>query len=705
MEAIWLLAAKSAKARVVIKFWGTHGGSSSPHAGSAAASNSAGGSIPALSCAASGQGAWERVLVRPGILGFSLGGPVSLGLCSYARRIGLQCLEPLESGQLRHGPVSLGSVSQAVFQLHSTDRAQEAADLHMPFSSSPGQAGSKAGLKTDLLEGSVARAGFDKADIGKAFGWSYNISGRSGRREGVHGAYHKASHLDMASSGAGESKGCIDTGVAASSSSLDRTDPAKIPATWNVVGFEELELAKAVGEGSFGQVYLAKYCHTIVAVKVLSQAKAVTPTSSSVQQSTLENLLKEIRIMSSLRHPNVTQYLGVCLDPPCLLMEYCSRKSVDAILQAAHDNPLLARQLTWARLLHVAIDAAKGMLYLHSRHPAIVHRDLKSANLLVDSHWHVKVADFNLSRPMEVKAATSTLVITNPRWLAPEVLQGGQANLASDVWAFGTVMWELMTWQLPFAHMNPFQIFMQVTQDKEGSGLVIPPPDALPAGPLPCYDQYVALMKACHSRDPAQRPTMDQVVTALLPLMGAESQSRRSSVCREREQSRPEQQHSTIGAEPQSWRSGMCLQRQESRAEQSCFSFCFATVEARLEGQSSAFLSSEGARADLQSSLHLPADEATRVERAEGWSGSGLQSQGHEGFITLTAPAALSTHDFLSAAPLAFPFGQQGAAELLLAAGYVTVANAGLSQMNSGIRGYPFINSGYFGILHMELVE
>ncbi len=58
----------------------------------------------------------------------------------------------------------------------------------------------------------------------------------------------------------------------------------------------------------------------------------------------------------------------------------------------------LARQLSWARLLGMAFDAAKGMLYLHSRHPSIVHRDLKSANLLVDAHWHVKVAGGRMCR-------------------------------------------------------------------------------------------------------------------------------------------------------------------------------------------------------------------------------------------------------------------------------------------------------------------
>ena len=105
-----------------------------------------------------------------------------------------------------------------------------------------------------------------------------------------------------------------------------------------------------------------------------------------------------------------------------------------------------------------ALDAAKGMLYLHAHSPPIIHRDLKSANLLVDKHWRVKVCDFNLSKLMEENSVMSSMAATNPRWLAPEVLSGQPGQLPADVWAFGTVMWELMTWRLPFEDLNTFQV-------------------------------------------------------------------------------------------------------------------------------------------------------------------------------------------------------------------------------------------------------
>lgn len=79
----------------------------------------------------------------------------------------------------------------------------------------------------------------------------------------------------------------------------------------------------------------------------------------------------------------------------------------------------MAAELDWRRRLKLALDAAKGMHYLHTRQPPVLHRDLKSANLLVDKHWQAKVADFNLSRVMQPSAAVSSLAASNPRCFIP----------------------------------------------------------------------------------------------------------------------------------------------------------------------------------------------------------------------------------------------------------------------------------------------
>ena len=95
--------------------------------------------------------------------------------------------------------------------------------------------------------------------------------------------------------------------------------------------------------------------------------------------------------MASMRHPNVVMYLGVCLQPPCVVTEYCARGSLNDVFKRARATPALAAQLDWGRRLNMVLDAAKGMMYLHSSEPPVIHRDLKSPNLLVDKHWRLKV--------------------------------------------------------------------------------------------------------------------------------------------------------------------------------------------------------------------------------------------------------------------------------------------------------------------------
>ena len=96
-------------------------------------------------------------------------------------------------------------------------------------------------------------------------------------------------------------------------------------------------------------------------------------------------------MMAAMRHPNVVLYLGVCLDPPCVVTEYCARGSLNDVLKRALYNAKYAEQLDWRVRLSMALDAAKGMNYLHTSDPPVIHRDLKSPNLLVDKHWRVKV--------------------------------------------------------------------------------------------------------------------------------------------------------------------------------------------------------------------------------------------------------------------------------------------------------------------------
>jgi serine/threonine protein kinase len=248
----------------------------------------------------------------------------------------------------------------------------------------------------------------------------------------------------------------------------------------------------------------------------------------------------------------VVQFLGFCLSPPCVAAEFCSRGSVFDVLRGAAADPDAAAELTWRRTLDMAIGGATGMLHLHTRSPQVVHRDLKSPNLLVTGEWTVKVrahapqflrqflcgrkcvprcdgacfaaqvADFNLSRLVEEATHGSEATAggaSNPRWLAPEILEGKRASPASDVYAFGVVLWELLTWKLPFEGVATWTIVNAVLS---GVHLEVPAPEALPAlalaGGRPGLQGYLQLMDRCWVREADQRPGFQEIVQALRAL-------------------------------------------------------------------------------------------------------------------------------------------------------------------------------------------
>ncbi|KAL4423315.1 hypothetical protein ABPG77_006110 [Micractinium sp. CCAP 211/92] len=300
--------------------------------------------------------------------------------------------------------------------------------------------------------------------------------------------------------------------------------------------FDELTILQQIGEGSFGRVFYGLWHETPVAIKA---SQNTVPRQQGVRWArsrgdapspVLPACPQEAGLLASLRHPNCITFLAVCRSPPCIITEYCGRGSLTHVLMAARRDPAVARKLIWTRRLSMLLDAALGMLYLHSRAPAIVHRDLKSPNLLVDDSWHVKVSDFNLSRFVEehMKSKGSSMAATNPRWLAPEVMRGQRATKAADVFAFGVVMWEVLTWQVPWTNVGPWQLVNLLVS---GSRLEIPPLEQLPGSDTPQFaglDAYVALMRRCWAQDPAERPTFEQVIPELRALrtLAAQHKSR-----------------------------------------------------------------------------------------------------------------------------------------------------------------------------------
>ncbi|KAF5467995.1 hypothetical protein F2P56_012193 [Juglans regia] len=158
--------------------------------------------------------------------------------------------------------------------------------------------------------------------------------------------------------------------------------------------------------------------------------------------------------MLRLRHPNVVLFMGAVTRPPhfSILTEFLPRGSLYRLLHRPN-SPIDEK-----RRMRMARDVARGMNYLHTSHPPIVHRDLKSPNLLVDKNWVVKVSDFGLSRMKHHTFLSSKSTAGTPEWMAPEVLRNEQANEKCDVYSFGVILWELSTLRIPWKGLNPMQV-------------------------------------------------------------------------------------------------------------------------------------------------------------------------------------------------------------------------------------------------------
>jgi hypothetical protein len=300
-------------------------------------------------------------------------------------------------------------------------------------------------------------------------------------------------------------------------------------APWRL-RFADLVIERPIGEGSWGRVYKASWNSTPVAVKVLmadtggAASNASVGASGAVSQVPADGgrmaarLAAEAALMTQLHHPNVVHLLGMTDTPAALVMEFCARGSLLSVLRGGAASASRAAELTWARRLAMAGDCVRGMLYLHTRSPPILHRDLKSPNLLVDDGWRVKVCDFNLSKLMEESARSASLHALNPRWAAPEVLNGEPAGMEADVFAFGVVLWELLTWELPWGTANPWGIVRAVTG---GGRLPVPPPAELPgpgSGAWPQLGRYLELMGRCWAQEAPARPTFQEVMAELAAL-------------------------------------------------------------------------------------------------------------------------------------------------------------------------------------------
>lgn len=286
--------------------------------------------------------------------------------------------------------------------------------------------------------------------------------------------------------------------LAANDKLFPSNDPVLV--TWRI-DYDAVTLVEKLSQGAFGEVWIGRYRGNTVAVKRLLQ--------DQVSLETSENFLREIKLMAWLEHPKIVRFVGVAwtkLVDMLAVIEFMDSGDLRSLLEK---NP----KLKWkeSRKLQYAIDTIDAVVYLHSLSPVIIHRDLKSRNILIDSKHGAKLGDFGVSatkRPQDMTTGVGTA-----RWLAPELARGEQHYTeAVDIYSFGVILSELDTHQLPFADAT------NATGDKLSDFGIL---QGVATGSLQvsftskCPPKLLELARRCTAYDPKERPAAAEVAYEL----------------------------------------------------------------------------------------------------------------------------------------------------------------------------------------------
>ncbi|XP_062498769.1 uncharacterized protein LOC134176108 [Corticium candelabrum] len=284
------------------------------------------------------------------------------------------------------------------------------------------------------------------------------------------------------------------------------------------ISWQEIELLDEIGGGASGRVWKAQYRNIDVAVKMLID--------NDETQSSLE-FAGEIKFMQTMRHRNIVLFIGAGKTSPqarpFLVVEFAHRGSLRHVLDD------VSIEINQNRKIDFALDASKGMKFLHKLNPPRIHRDLKSENLLVCKSWIVKVADFGLGRLFggahknrlskrnnsvsrndsenELLVEMTDLSensIGTVRWSAPELARREIYDESIDVYSFGIVLWEIWSRGFPF---QQYRFAHQVDDAVERGERPVVPDD--------CLDEYATVMQACWAERARKRPSFSEVVSCL----------------------------------------------------------------------------------------------------------------------------------------------------------------------------------------------
>ncbi|XP_029968270.1 mitogen-activated protein kinase kinase kinase 20 isoform X1 [Salarias fasciatus] len=255
-------------------------------------------------------------------------------------------------------------------------------------------------------------------------------------------------------------------------------------ASFVQIKFEDILFYENCGGGSFGSVYRALW---------ISRDKEVA----------VKKLLKienEAEILSVLSHRNIIQFYGAIVEAPNygIVTEYASGGSLYDYLSSDESEDIdMGQIMTWAA------EIARGMHYLHSEAPVkVIHRDLKSRNVVLTADKVLKICDFGASKFL-THTTHMSLVGTFP-WMAPEVIQSLPVSETCDTFSYGVVLWEMLTREIPFKGLEGLQVAWLVVEKNERLTI-----------PSSCPSSFAELMRNCWRTEPKERAMFKQILSTL----------------------------------------------------------------------------------------------------------------------------------------------------------------------------------------------
>lgn len=276
----------------------------------------------------------------------------------------------------------------------------------------------------------------------------------------------------------------------------------------------EVDLGDIINQGGFSVVHKGIWHSTKVAVKKIFDPK--------INEELLAEFDNEVQKLEQIRHPNILQLLAVHRKPPglSLITELVEGGSYYQLIHAPHQFQAASGAVASVEQSeHMCIldSAAVALSFLHAR--GIIHRDVKSHNVLLSPHYEVKVCDFGLARMRSELMTGAMQFAGTPNYMSPEQFRQQRYTEKVDVFAFGTVLWEAFAQDIPFANLDPPDI-----REKVLNGQMLPMPSSFPR-------PVQALTQACWTNDQEARPFMVEVLRQLRECIressGAASRPRR----------------------------------------------------------------------------------------------------------------------------------------------------------------------------------